>query len=283
MRIKLRLFILLAAMLAPPACGRAPSSLLRQGQLPVYDFPLYLSEGATGVIWKYSRDRTRTQLVSGLDNPLGVATDKWGNLFVAQASNSAAGTGSIVRIDVDSGARTVIATGLDSPSEVAVDSFGEVYVVQDLAKNVVRARDKKVITAGFAGPPALGFGVGDLMVTADSDSSVNKVFWGSTSGPVATDAQQPVNIGVDGMGRVFVAEGLTSLARVLRYDQTSGGTGTPVAEKLSGPRGLAVDAVGNLYIVEVGKLRVALVTFDGQIFSWSAGLGDPQFLAFTQY
>jgi hypothetical protein len=281
-------FVLGAILTSLTSCGRAPSSLLRQGQLPVYDFPLYLSEQSNGIVWRYERDGSRVALATGLDNPLGLATDRFGNVYVALlgAAVATAGTGSLVKIDVSSGARTTIATGLNGPSVVGLDSFGEVFVVQDLDRNVIRARDRKVFASGYTGAPAFAFGVGDRMIVADSSPSANRVYWGpSLAAASATDALEPVNVGVDGMGRVYVAEGKTDgTARVLRYGQTSpGGAGEPVGEKLTGPRGIAVDAVGNIYIVEVGKLRIALATYDGQIFSWSSGLTDPQFLAFTQY
>ncbi len=48
------------AALSLTACGRESSRLLRQGQLPIYDFPLYLTEGAAGRLWKIDRDRNKT-------------------------------------------------------------------------------------------------------------------------------------------------------------------------------------------------------------------------------
>jgi hypothetical protein len=124
---------------------------------------------------------------------------------------------------------------------------------------------------------------------ADSDATSGRVYWGKgVSAAAATDARQPVAVGTDGMGRVLVVEGITAgspKARVLRYPQRSpGGAGAPVFEDLSGPLGVAVDTVGNIYVVEVGKARISLVTYDGTLYSWAAdGLADPRYLAFTQY
>ena len=90
--------LLLAAAL--PSCGRSPSTLLRQGQIPLYDFPIYLSEGAAGNIWKYERDGSRTLLIDGLNDPRGLATDRFSNLYVERGENQ------VLRIDIASGAST---------------------------------------------------------------------------------------------------------------------------------------------------------------------------------
>lgn len=75
MRLKLFVPSFVAAMLVV-TCGRSASTMLRQGQSPVFDFPLYISEGATGRIWRYNRDRSRTLVLSGLNDPRGIATDR---------------------------------------------------------------------------------------------------------------------------------------------------------------------------------------------------------------
>ncbi|MGZ3699204.1 MAG: hypothetical protein ACXWP5_13810, partial [Bdellovibrionota bacterium] len=79
-------------------------------------------------------------------------------------------------------------------------------------------------------------------------------------------------------------EGKFTGARVLRYHQSDpGGAGTVVANQLSTPQGIAVDEAQNIYIVEKGNLRITLVTQDQQLYQWYGPLGDPQYIAFTQY
>ena len=46
--------------------GREAGRSLRQGQLPVYDFPLYLTESAPGRVWKIDKDHNKTLLAEGL-------------------------------------------------------------------------------------------------------------------------------------------------------------------------------------------------------------------------
>ena len=166
----------------------------------------------------------------------------------------------------------VIATGLLSPSVVAVDSFGEAYVTQEGANNIIRAADKKVV-ASFAGrATAIAFGVNDLMLIGLYDS--NQVFWGKEAGSPSTSVTEPVNIATDATGRVYVAEGAASNARVIRYHQRDPGGQTVVANGLNGAAGIAVDSVGNIFIAEPGASRIVLVTHDQQLFNWGGCHGS---------
>jgi sugar lactone lactonase YvrE len=257
------------------ACGREPSRGLRSGQLPVYDFPMYLSESSVGTVWKYDSDRSRTALATGLSNPLGLATDRFNHLYVVEQ-----GASRVIKIDLTSGSQSVVASNLDSPTAVAVDSSGEVFVSQDSPHNVIRS-DGKVVASYYSRPTALTIGVDDTMIVGDYGTDL--VTWGiSAGGPSATVANIQ-NLAIDGFGRVYVAEGSASGARVWRYHQTAPGGAEVVADSLQTPSGIAVDPVGNIYIVEKGQSRITLVTQDRKLYTWVSGLSDPDFLAFTQY
>jgi hypothetical protein len=117
--------LILAVTLVAAACGRSPSRLLRVGVAPIFDYPLYLTEGAPGKVWKFDRDRNKTLLVSGLNDPRGIATDRSHHLYVVEQ-----GAGRLLEVDVNTGATTVIRDGLSLPTVVAVNSYGEVFVAQ---------------------------------------------------------------------------------------------------------------------------------------------------------
>lgn len=255
-------------------CGRSPSTLLRKGQSPVFDFPLYVSEGAPGRVWQYNRDQSRTLILSSLNDPRGVATDRAGNLYVVEQ-----GAGQLTRFNTVTGVSTVIASGLNTPTVVAVNSFGEAFVAQDGPKNVIRAADQAQIAVFASRPSALTFGVEDLMIVGlfDSDS----VVWNASGQSAAIN--DPVGVSTDATGRVYVAEGSSQNARIVRYHQRGPTGATTVADALSGIAGLAVDPVGNIYAVEQGANRIILISYDGQLYSWVTDTLDPQYLAFTQY
>ena len=66
-------------------CGKRPAELLRLQQAYPEDFPIYATVGdGTGRIWKIDRDGTKTEFLTGLNEPQGLATDGKGNLYVVE-------------------------------------------------------------------------------------------------------------------------------------------------------------------------------------------------------
>ena len=272
--IKSSIFIILLFSFA--SCGKHPSDLLRTGQAPLYNFPLYVTS-ANCTLYKFNKDGTSESFVTGLIDPRGLAIDKYQNIYVAEYGNSR-----VIKINADTRAVTPIATGLLEPTSVAVDSFGDVYVTQEApaARNIIRIKDLKVINSYTASPSAISFGVNDILLVGLFDSA--QVLWGGlTSSPTASIAE-PVMITTDANGRVYVAEGTATNAKVWRYHQSEPTGKTAVADNLNGATGIAVDPVGNVYIAEPGASRIALATFGGQFFLW-ATVPQPQQLAFTPY
>jgi sugar lactone lactonase YvrE len=258
-------------------CGKGPSPLLRVGQAPIFDFPLYVSSGdGTGTIWKFAQDGTKTVFVTGLNDPKGVATDKFNNLWVVEA-----GASRLLKISLAVPTKqTVVRSGLDVASVVAVDSFGEAYVTQEGQNNIIRASDGKVVASYASRATAVAFGVNDLMLVGLYDDS--RVFWGSSATSPNTTVSEPVMITTDATGRVYVAEGSASNAKVYRYHQKSPDGLKVVADGLNGATGIAVDAVGNIYIAEPGASRIVLVTYTQELYLWSS-IVAPQYMTFTQY
>lgn len=258
------------------ACGQHPSDLLRVGQSVRYDFPLYVSSGdASGTIWKLNENGTKEVFVTGLNDPRGLAVDKYQNLYVVEF-----GAQQVKKINLNTKAASVIASGLMTPSVVAVNSFGEVYVNQESANNIIRVRDRKIIQTYTSRPTAIAFGINDIMLVGLFDQS--KVLWGSSLTSPSDTVQEPVVITTDINGRTYVAEGTETNAKVYRYHQTDPGGKVTVADGLSGASGIAVDTVGNIYIAEPGASRISLVTFKNQFFFWT-NIPSPQYMAFTQY
>ena len=133
-------------------CGRGPSTLLRVGQAPIYDFPMYVSCGAPGEILKFNADGSREVFFSGLNDPRGLATDLYGNLYVVEQ-----GANKLTKIKISTKEATTVADNLATPSVVAVNSVGEPFVAQDGAMNIIRASDKKVFASFSSIASALGW------------------------------------------------------------------------------------------------------------------------------
>ncbi len=256
------------------SCGKHPSDLLRVGQAVLYDFPLYVSAG-DGTIWKFSSDTTKVPFVTGLNDPRGLAIDKYKNLYVVEF-----GTSRVLKYNLETKVQVVVADSLLTPSIVAVDSFGDVYVNQEGAKNIIRIKDRKVINTYSSRPTALAFGVNDIMLVGLFDLA--KILFGGIESSPSYTVQEPVMITTDGNGRVYVVEGTASNAKVYRFHQSEPSGVKVVADTLSGATGLAVDSVGNIYISEPGASRISLVTFKNEFFFW-ANITAPQYMSFTPY
>lgn len=268
---------LLCLSLSAVGCGQEPSQLLRQGQLPGLDFPMYLTDGAAGNLWKIDRDRTKTLLATGLSDPRGIATDRFNRLYVAER-----GAGRLLEVDPEKGTTTVVREGLASPSAVATDSFGEVYVAQDDTSDILRVSDGEQFASFSALPTLFLFGVNDQVVVGLYGS--NTVQWGKSGEGGTAEVMNPVGAALDATGRVYVSEGDMTNGRILRFhQQTPGGEPYEVAAALQSPLGIAVDPVGNVYVIEQAAGRLVLVTTDGKRYSWVTGFVDPQYVALTQY
>lgn len=269
-------FLILPLLFFVISCGgKHPSDLLRVGQAVLYDFPLYVSS-SDGSIWEFDSEGNSKTVLTGLNDPRGVAIDKYKNLYVVEY-----GTSQLIKFNLESKTTTILATGLQSPSVVAVDSFGDAYVNQETTMDIIRVRDRKVIQTYDSRPTAIAFGVADIMLVGLFD--ISKVLWGYD--PVTSPSytvQEPVMISTDGNGRVYVVEGTATNAKVYRFHQSSPSGMTVVADNLSGATSLAVDSVGNIYIAEPGASRISLVTFKNEFYYW-AGITAPQYMSFTPY
>ncbi len=132
-------------------------------------------------------------------NPIGIAVDASGNVYVADANNQVirkitpSGTVTTYAGNGDQGFANgpAIAASFNSPKGVAVDASGNVFVA-DTGNNLIR----QISTSG------------EVTTVAGSGSS------GSDNGNVAVATfNQPVSVAVDGSGNLYVADYGNNLIR----------------------------------------------------------------------
>ena len=288
----MRLLSLAAILLLASACeGRGPSGLLRSADMPILDFPMYMSDRGAGVVYKIERDGSYQTFVTGLNSPKGITTDKFQNLYIVESGETRLlkvntlieGPINVSVCTAGSNSECEIVNDVfQAPSNVATDSANEVYVTDDSTNSIIRANDNQTIATYSSTPSSLQFGVNDIMVVALADE--NKVIWANES--VSTQIYGPIGVSIDGTGRVYAIpsaggsnfsdcsshfeginsqgnkvqytdiEGSQSYVNVTRYNQLEAGSdcGELVVQGVPAVNGVAVDTVGNVFVTQQGNL-----------------------------
>jgi len=225
---------------------------------------------ASGIITTVAGNGTRGFFGDGgpatsanLCDPIGVAADSAGNLFISDVGNQRirrvdAATGIITTYagggsSMDEGAAAISAL-LDSPYGLALDAGGNLFYVDQAQARVRRIDAATQTVTTFAGNLVNGFS-GD-------------------GGPAtAASLSNPFHVALDAAGNVYIAD--TGNSRVRRVDSTGvittvagpgeyptiGDGGPATSAFLNSPAGVRLDSVGHLYIADELNQRVRQVTF----------------------
>ena len=220
---------------------------------------------SAGVVSTFAGSRSNQGSSDGLGstarfyNPLGVAVDASGNVYVADLSNhtirkvtSAGVVSTLAGLAGSSGSSggTGSAARFNSPQSVAVDASGNVYVA-DTGNHTIR----KVTSAG--------------VVTTLAGSAGNT---GSSDGTgIAARFYNPNGVAVDTNGNVYVSDRSNSTIRKVTSGgvvSTIGGTagvidgkdGAGSAASFSSPRGISVSNAGTIFVADGDNNRISLGT-----------------------
>jgi sugar lactone lactonase YvrE len=205
---------------------------------------------------------------SSFFDPVGVAVDVSGNVYVADAGNnmirmiSASGTVSTFAGNPGSSGGALTSTLFNNPTGVAVDAAQNVFVAGYLNNNILKINP--------AGSVSILAGMGQTGANNGPDSSATFYY--------------PNSVAIDTADNVYVADGVNNLIRKITpagMVTTLAGSGvagavdsTGTAASFNGPSGLAVDAKGNIYVADTNNNLIRKITPTG-VVSTIAGIGMP--------
>lgn len=204
-----------------------------------------------------------------LNDPLGVAVDSSGNVYISDTANNvvrkvangtittyAGNNGYGAGYSGDFGPATN--ASLYAPVGLALDSSGNLYI-DDANNHAVRK-----VTAGTG-----------IITTVVGTTSIT-----------ANALNHPVGIALDAAGNVYIAD--SGVSKIYKYTLTTGkittvaGSGTfgftgdggpAIFANLGDPQGVALDSAGNIYIADTVNNRIRKVTVADGIISTIAGTG----------
>jgi streptogramin lyase len=216
--------------------------------------------------------------------PMGLAADRDGNLFIADARNHR-----IRRVDVKTGIITTVAGQgirglggdngpalsalLSYPTSVTLDEDGNIYIA-DSENGGIRRVDKKTgIISSVVGEGTPG---------AKTDSSGTPTIRGLFVAPVG--------LTYDGKGSLYVADAFLNRIKKVEVatrkvtivagkgvNQFCGDGGSAKEACLNQPAGVALDAEGNVYIADAGNDRIRKVDGKTGVITTVAGTGQRGF------
>ena len=217
-----------------------------------------------------------------LINPLGVATDRDGNLYIAEAGDARTNPGRIRRVDSGRNIAT-IATGLDFPVGVGVGPAGQIYAVLSASQQIVRVSGygtgsgSVTVVAGRsseqscdqAATPTCGDGGSALLAYLNIPGSTqlrNVTIAVDDSGIYLPDDDyrrvRYINVSGTSISIAGVAIGAGTINTIAGNGQARPFDNLPASlSELQRPTGLAADINGNLFISDTSATPVNLIRF----------------------
>jgi sugar lactone lactonase YvrE len=197
-----------------------------------------------------------TALVSaGLSQPLGVAVDAAGNVYIADGQNNAL----YEWVAANNSVAVLVPSGLNEPYGLAVDGAGNVYIA-DYGDNTIKewiAANSNVVTlvsSGLNNPTGVAVdAVGNVYIADGNNNAIKE--WSPFNSNVVTLVSSGLSfsagVAVDAAGNVYIADYENNAIK--EWLAASSTVITLVSSGLNHPVGVAVDGSGNLYIADNGN------------------------------
>jgi sugar lactone lactonase YvrE len=215
-----------------------------------------------GEIYKFTWDGGQSIFALGLIDPLDVAFDSAGNLYVVDYDRSGLLGDAVVYKITPNGARTTFTSGLSYPAYLAVDKNGNVLVA-DYNHGIIYeykpTGSRTTFATGLHHPVGMTFNsVGELFVVDNSAGMYQGHIYeykpnGSRGIFAVLEAfDRPADLTFDSMGNLLMAD---LGGKVYRYDPPGvlhHHHRTTFGSVPNSAQSLACDSAGNLFVVDAG-------------------------------
>jgi sugar lactone lactonase YvrE len=201
--------------------------------------------------------------------------------------------GTVVKLDLSSGATSTIASGISNPEGLAADQAGNLYVATQTQGVIDRINPLGQVTTFISNPSGYYFSglafdsSGNLYVGANkyAGTFVSAILKYSPTGSLISTWSwpggngtplQPTGLAFDKAGNLIV----TDYSGNALYSISPNGTPTLLASVGVNPMGLTFDTQGNLFFANRSSGTIDERTPDGTISTFASGIDSPAGLAF---
>ena len=215
---------------------------------------------------------TTSGFIYGISDPSGLAQDEFGNIYVANYSNT-----SINKISSDGKTMTTIASGLSSPYGLAIDTSGNLYCSNygdsTISKITANGNISTFVnsSSGLVRPTGLAFDTsGNLYCSSSENNTIYKVDPNGNSTIFVTDSQvsAPFGLVFDGSGNLYCA--CNGTGRIIKIGSNKNiSTVASMSNGIDGPRFLAFDGSGQLYCTNQNNFTITKTVFNNGTYSTS--------------
>lgn len=264
----------------PLAFGLALPIIPAQAAL-VPGFVLYVADVNTGAIRQFNAAGQGSAFANvGAVNPVGLALDTAGNVYVANRSGAV--SGSIDRITPD-GTLSLFSSDTDFPSKLAFDANGNLYAGMvgnnTISKFNASGQATTFASAGLNGPIPLAFDHNGNLYVGNSDNTITRFDPNGQPQFFAASGLYPNGMTFDNAGNLYVANfGDNTIQKIDPAGNSTIFAG--LGSGINAPVDIAFDGVDSLYVLNLGNNTI--MKFDlagnGTLFA-NTGMDHPESLA----
>ncbi|RYU91664.1 hypothetical protein EWM62_06925 [Mucilaginibacter terrigena] len=220
---------------------------------------LFIADVTAGAVYKIDAGGgAPVAILTGLNTPLGVATDADGNVYAAALGNST------IKKVTPGGVITNLGSGLLFPTGLTVDAAGNIYV-DETANHAVKKITPAGITTTLTTDLSFPYGItvdANYFYVADNSAGTIERFnlSGGAKTTFISGLTNPTDVKIDATGNIYVNQGGTNI--VTKYDKT-GNNPVDISTDYSGLFGIALGKNGEIYTTDNGRQTIEKLTPSG--------------------